>query len=33
MATEGHTQKTIALVLYPGLTFFDLAGPLRVSRA
>jgi transcriptional regulator GlxA family with amidase domain len=30
MATEGHTQKTIALVLYPGLTFFDLAGPLRV---
>jgi transcriptional regulator GlxA family with amidase domain len=30
MANEGHTQKTIALVLYPGLTFFDLAGPLRV---
>ena len=30
MATEGLTQKTIALVLYPGLTFFDLAGPLRV---
>jgi transcriptional regulator GlxA family with amidase domain len=30
MATAGHTQKTIALVLYPGLTFFDLAGPLRV---
>jgi transcriptional regulator GlxA family with amidase domain len=30
MVTEGHTQKTIALVLYPGLTFFDLAGPLRV---
>jgi transcriptional regulator GlxA family with amidase domain len=30
MATAGHTQKTIALVLYPGITFFDLAGPLRV---
>jgi len=30
MAPGGHTQKTIALVLYPGLTFFDLAGPLRV---
>jgi transcriptional regulator GlxA family with amidase domain len=30
MATGGHTQKTIALVLYPGLTLFDLAGPLRI---
>src|SRR5215218_11382074 len=30
MAAQGHDQKTIAFVLYPGLTFFDLAGPLRV---
>jgi transcriptional regulator GlxA family with amidase domain len=30
MAAERHDRKTIALVLYPGLTFFDLAGPLRV---
>jgi transcriptional regulator GlxA family with amidase domain len=30
MATEEHGQKTVAFVLYPGLTFFDLAGPLQV---
>jgi len=30
MATDEHTQKTIAFVLYPGLTVFDLAGPLQV---
>jgi transcriptional regulator GlxA family with amidase domain len=30
MATDEHTQKTIAFVLYPGLTVFDLAGPLQI---
>ncbi len=30
MATEEQNQKTIALVLYQGLTLFDLAGPLQV---
>ena len=30
MATDEHTQKTIAFVLYPGLTIFDLAGPLQI---
>jgi transcriptional regulator GlxA family with amidase domain len=30
MATEEENQKTIAFVLYPGLTFFDLAGPLQI---
>ena len=30
MATDEHTQKTIAFVLYPGLTVFDLAGPLQM---
>ncbi len=30
MATEEHNQKTIAFVLYPGLTVFDLAGPLQI---
>jgi transcriptional regulator GlxA family with amidase domain len=30
MATEQENQKTIAFVLYPGLTFFDLAGPLQI---
>ncbi len=30
MATEEQDQKTIAFVLYPGLTLFDLAGPLQV---
>jgi len=30
MATEDQNQKTIAFVLYPGLTLFDLAGPLQV---
>jgi transcriptional regulator GlxA family with amidase domain len=27
---EQNQQETIALVLYPGLTLFDLAGPLQV---
>jgi transcriptional regulator GlxA family with amidase domain len=30
VATEQEKQKTIAFVLYPGLTVFDLAGPLQV---
>ena len=30
MTTEEQNQKTIAFVLYPGLTLFDLAGPLQV---
>ncbi len=30
MSAEGHNEKTIAFVLYPGLTAFDLAGPLQV---
>ena len=30
MATEEENQKTIAFVLYPGLTVFDLAGPLQI---
>jgi transcriptional regulator GlxA family with amidase domain len=30
MATEVQNQKTIAFVLYPGLTLFDLAGPLQI---
>src|SRR5215207_2742488 len=30
MAGEEHNQKTIAFVLYPGLTVFDLAGPLQI---
>lgn len=30
MSTEGHSKKMIAFVLYPGLTAFDLAGPLQV---
>ena len=30
MTTEEQKQKTIAFILYPGLTFFDLAGPLQV---
>ena len=29
-AEEQNLQKTIAFVLYPGLTLFDLAGPLQV---
>ena len=33
MATDEHTQKTIAFVLYPGLTVFDLAGPLQIFTA
>jgi hypothetical protein len=30
MTTGEQNQKTIAFVLYPGLTLFDLAGPLQV---
>jgi transcriptional regulator GlxA family with amidase domain len=30
MAAEEHHQKTVAFVLYKGLTLFDLAGPLQV---
>ena len=30
MTTQGPTEKTIAFVLYPGLTVFDLTGPLQV---
>ena len=30
MATDEQNQKTVALVLYKGLTLFDLAGPLQV---
>jgi len=30
MPTEEQTEKTIAFVLYPGLTLFDLVGPLQV---
>src|SRR5215204_49142 len=33
MAAEGHNEKTIAFVLYPGLTVFDLTGPLQVLTA
>jgi transcriptional regulator GlxA family with amidase domain len=33
MATEQEKQKSIAFVLYPGLTVFDLAGPLQVMTA
>jgi transcriptional regulator GlxA family with amidase domain len=30
MSTEGQNEKTIAFVLYQGLTAFDLVGPLQV---
>ena len=30
MSTETPNEKTIAFVLYPGLTAFDLVGPLQV---
>jgi len=30
MTAGDQNQKTIALILYPGLTLFDLAGPLQV---
>ncbi len=33
MAAEQENQKTIAFVLYPGLTVFDLTGPLQVLTA
>src|SRR5918993_2273670 len=31
MSTETQNEKTIAFVLYPGLTAFDLVGPLQVT--
>jgi hypothetical protein len=31
--TEEHNQKTIAFVLYPGLTVLDLTGALQVLTA
>jgi hypothetical protein len=30
MPTEEQNEKTIAFVLYPGLTVLDLTGPLQV---
>lgn len=30
MPTEGQHEKVIAFVLYPGLTVFDITGPLQV---
>src|SRR5215213_1766877 len=33
MPTEEQAEKTIAFVLYPGLTVFDLTGPLQVLTA
>lgn len=30
MAAEAQNQKTVAFVLYPKLTVFDLAGPLQI---
>jgi transcriptional regulator GlxA family with amidase domain len=30
MSTQRRNEKTIAFVLYPGLTAFDLSGPLQV---
>ena len=33
MSTEEQGEKTIAFVLYPGLTVFDLTGPLQVLTA
>jgi transcriptional regulator GlxA family with amidase domain len=33
MPTEVQNEKTIAFVLYPGLTVFDLVGPLQVLSA
>ncbi len=33
MLTERQDEKTIAFVLYPGLTVFDLVGPLQVLSA
>src|ERR671921_773987 len=33
MTTEEQNQKTIAFVLYPGLTVLDLTGPLQVLTA
>jgi len=33
MAAEGQNEKTIVFVLYPGLTVFDLTGPLQVFTA
>src|SRR5215212_7547245 len=33
MTAEEQNEKTIAFVLYPGLTVFDLTGPLQVLTA
>src|ERR671920_756243 len=33
MPTEERAEKTIAFVLYPGLTVLDLTGPLQVLTA
>jgi transcriptional regulator GlxA family with amidase domain len=33
MAAEEQNEKTIAFVLYPGLTVFDMTGPLQVLTA
>ena len=33
MPTEQQSEKTIAFVLYPGLTVFDLVGLLQVLSA
>src|ERR671914_418045 len=33
MTTEAQNEKTIAFVLYPGLTVLDLTGPLQVLTA
>src|SRR3712207_1408541 len=33
MPAEEQNEKTIAFVLYPGLTVFDLTGPLQVLTA
>ena len=33
MPTDQRVEKTIAFVLYPGLTVFDLVGPLQVLSA
>ena len=33
MPAEEHSEKVIAFVLYPGLTVFDLTGPLQVLSA
>ena len=32
MSVESQTEKTIAVVLYPGLTALDMIGPLQVLK-